>query len=85
MSELTLIGLIGIMRECAGEDEEINLGDDILDAEFDALGYDSIALLEIAGRIQREYRVSLADDVLVEAKTPRELLGLVNRAIGNAA
>jgi act minimal PKS acyl carrier protein len=85
MSELTLTGLMRIMRECAGEYEGMDSGGDILNAEFDALGYDSIALLETAGRIQREYGVSLADDVVAEAKTPRELLGLVNKAIGDAA
>jgi len=85
MSKLTLTGLMRIMRECAGEDENTDFSGDILNADFDALGYDSIALLETAGRIQREYGVNLADDVVTEANTPRALLSLVNKAIDDAA
>jgi act minimal PKS acyl carrier protein len=81
MSELTLVGLTAILRESAGEDESSTLQGDIMDAEFSELGYDSIALMETAGRIQIDYGVVLADDVVVQARTPRELLRLVNRSI----
>jgi act minimal PKS acyl carrier protein len=84
MSDLTLTGLTTILRECAGEDDA-GLRGDILDTEFSDLGYDSISLLETAGRIQIRYGVALADDVVTEAKTPRELLGLVNKAINETA
>ncbi|HET9255915.1 MAG TPA: acyl carrier protein [Pseudonocardiaceae bacterium] len=84
LSGLTLTSLINIMRECAGDNEGIDFRSDILDVDFDALGYDSIALLETAGYIQREYGVHLADDVLTTARTPRELLSLVNDAIGGS-
>lgn len=84
MSELTLTDLTQILRECAGEDDTSTLRGDILDVGFDDLGYDSIALMETAGRIQIKYGVALADDVVVQANTPRELLLLVNRSINNA-
>ncbi|MGK5691825.1 acyl carrier protein [Streptomyces sp. URMC 128] len=82
MSELTLTELTTILRECAGEDENAGLrGGDVLDTTFTDLGYDSLAMLETAARIQIVYGVVLADDVVVEASTPRELLSLVNESL----
>ncbi len=69
-----------ILRESAGTPEGVDLDGDILDTGFDELGYDSIALLETVGRITRDYRVSVDDDAAVTARTPRELLALVNES-----
>jgi len=63
--------------EGAGIDEGTNLDGDILDTDFDDLGYDSLALLETAARITREYQIVIDDDAAI-ARTPRELLQLVN-------
>lgn len=79
MSELTLAELTEIMRVCAGEAAG-DLHDEMLDVDFAALGYDSLALLETAGRIQQVYGVRLDDDVAC-ASTPRTFLALVNEAI----
>ncbi|WP_371480187.1 acyl carrier protein [Kitasatospora sp. NBC_00315] len=78
MNTLTLDALVVILRESAGEDESIDLGGDIADQFFTDLGYDSLALLETAGRIQREYRVTLDDDQLGAAETPQQFLDAVN-------
>lgn len=67
-----------ILRACAGSDGDVDLAGPILDESFDELGYDSIALLETAGRITREYGVTIDDDALAEATTPRRLIELVN-------
>lgn len=84
MSELTLVDLKKIMKECAGEDEEINLDGDILDTHFGDLGYDSLALLETTSRIERAYHVRLGDEAAIEAGTPREFLDRVNGAIAES-
>jgi act minimal PKS acyl carrier protein len=76
--QLTLDDLKRILLEGAGTEEGVDLDGDILDTPFDALGYDSLALLETAARITREYRIELDDDATTAAKTPRELLTLVN-------
>lgn len=81
MPELTLAALTEILRVCAGEAAEIDLHGDILDVEFTALGYDSLALLETAGRIQQKYGVRLDDDLVAMASTPRTLLAVANKAI----
>jgi minimal PKS acyl carrier protein len=67
-----------ILRECAGAEDGVNLDGEILDTEFDLLGYDSLALMETAARIAREYGIRVDDDALTAATTPRRLLDLLN-------
>lgn len=81
---LTLEDLKRILREGAGADESVDLDGDILDSDFDDLGYESLALLETGGRIEREYGVSL-EDVLAEAATPRLLIEAVNAQLAVTA
>ncbi|MEU8027629.1 acyl carrier protein [Streptomyces sp. NPDC049099] len=77
-TEFTLEDLKRILREGAGTDEGVDLDGDILDVDFEDLGYESLALLETGGRIEREYEISLDEDALSEARTPRALLEAVN-------
>jgi act minimal PKS acyl carrier protein len=77
---MTIDDLRRILAECAGEDESVNLRGDILDTPFADLGYDSLALMETASRIKRDFAVEIAEDDLALADTPRELLDLVARA-----
>ncbi|MGW5651353.1 acyl carrier protein [Streptomyces humi] len=81
MAHIRIDDLRRILVACAGEDDGIDLSGDILDTSFGDLGYDSLALMETAARIERDYGVALADDVLADARTPRDLLDLVNRAV----
>ena len=76
--EFTLDDLRRILREGAGADESVDLDGDILDSEFEALGYESLALLETGGRIEREWGITLDDDVLGNVTTPRALIDVVN-------
>jgi len=85
MAELTCEALIRIMRECAGEEEGVDLDGDILDVHFIDLGYDSLALLQTTGVIERTYSVELSDDIVIDADTPRALLDLVNADLRSAA
>ncbi|MFE9255388.1 acyl carrier protein [Streptomyces sp. NPDC006879] len=74
-----------ILLEAAGADEGVDLDGDILDTEFLALGYESLALLETGGRIEREYGITLDDDALTDAATPRALLDVVNAQLTASA
>lgn len=76
--EVTLDDLRRILRECAGEPDGVDLDGDILDTEFELMGYDSLALLETAGQLDQDYGVELDDDATASARTPRDLLKLVN-------
>ena len=73
----TLDDLRRILVAGAGTDESVDLDGDILDVTFQNLSYDSLALLETAGRIEREYGVSF-DEGLTDGATPRSLLAVVN-------
>ncbi|MFI9617258.1 acyl carrier protein [Streptomyces sp. NPDC052023] len=81
----TLDDLKRILLESAGADENIDLDGDILDTDFEELSYESLAILETCGRIERDYGISLDDGVVTEARTPRALLELVNAQLAESA
>jgi act minimal PKS acyl carrier protein len=87
MAEMTLGTLTALLRECAGEAEGVSLDGDVLDVSFPDLGYDSLAVLQTTGRIERDYGVRIPDDAVGEAETPRLLLAYINRSLaeGTAA
>ncbi|MFD5064340.1 acyl carrier protein [Streptomyces sp. NPDC058394] len=76
--EFTIDDLKRILREGAGADEGVDLDGDITDIDFESLGYESLAMLETGSRIEREFGVTLDDDTLTDAKTPRALIESVN-------
>ncbi|GHH88042.1 acyl carrier protein [Streptomyces capitiformicae] len=76
--EFTADNLRRILLEGAGADEGVDLDGDILDVRFEALGYESLALLETGSRIEREYGITLDEDALAVANTPRALIATVN-------
>ncbi|MGW7294768.1 acyl carrier protein [Streptomyces xiamenensis] len=69
-----------ILLEGSGAQESVDLDGDILDTDFHALGYDSLALLETVSRIEREYGVVL-DESMVTAATPRAFLAALNSSV----
>ncbi|MFC7330965.1 acyl carrier protein [Marinactinospora rubrisoli] len=75
----TLDDLTRILRECAGEDETVDLAGNIAEADFEQLGYDSLALMEAASRVSRQYDVALPEDDLADVHTPSAFVQLVNR------
>jgi minimal PKS acyl carrier protein len=81
----TLDDLRRILREGAGADEGTDLDGEILDLDFEELGYESLALLETCGRIERETGISLEENTLTEARTPRALVAAVNSQISISA
>jgi len=85
MRKLTVGDLKNIMRQCAGDDGGSAMDGDITDVEFAELGYDSLALLETAGYVQREYGVTLGEDGLAEVTTPGQFVEFVNALLDQAA
>ncbi|MFD8220599.1 acyl carrier protein [Streptomyces sp. NPDC059697] len=84
-SPFTLDDLRRILLEAAGVDESVDLAGDIIDIDFQALGYESLALLETGGRIEREFGISLDDSALSDAVTPRGLIDIVNKQLSAAS
>ncbi|MEV4895161.1 acyl carrier protein [Nonomuraea sp. NPDC050547] len=78
MTVFTLDDLRRIMREAAGEGEAVDLDGDILDTPFADLDYDSLAVLEMTVRVEREFGVKLGDDEVGGVKLPSEFIDLVN-------
>jgi minimal PKS acyl carrier protein len=76
-TSFTLDDLKRVLIECSGISEGVDLSSDILDVDFDTLGYDSLALLETASRVERELGIELDESVLFGAKTPRALLDAI--------
>lgn len=76
--EVTVEDLKRILRESGGANENVDLEGEMLDTDFDVLGYDSLVLLETAARITREYGVTLDDEAVTSARTPRRFLEFVN-------
>lgn len=78
MGQFTIEDLQRIMRESAGEDEGANLDGDVLDRTFNDLGYDSLAVLETASRVERTFAISLPEEELADVQTPRDFVAFVN-------
>ncbi|MGW0792282.1 acyl carrier protein [Streptomyces sp. NPDC002911] len=83
--EFTIEDLKRILLEGAGADEGVDLDSDILDTGFEELGYESLALLETGGRIEREYGITLDDDFFTDNSTPRTLIAAVNENLQEVA
>jgi act minimal PKS acyl carrier protein len=81
MATFTIADLRRIIVEAAGQSEEGTLDGDILEVTFEELGYDSIAMLETASRVEREMRVTLPDEMVTEATTPRKFIDLVEERL----
>lgn len=85
MKRLELEDLKRILRECAGEDEGVDLDADVMDRDWFELGYDSLAVLQTTGHIEREYDVLLDEEALDDADTPRRYLAMVNELLADRA
>ena len=78
MSHFSLEDLLRIMRECAGEGDLGTLDADAADQPFADLGYDSLALLETASRVERQLNVTIPEEALADVDTPAQFVALVN-------
>ncbi|MFC7309484.1 acyl carrier protein [Streptomyces monticola] len=84
-NDFTLDDLKRILLEGAGAADDVDLDGDIVDKDFEQLGYESLALLETGSRIEREYGITLDDAVLTDAVTPRTLVEAVNDHLSTPA
>jgi act minimal PKS acyl carrier protein len=77
MQLFTVDQLRDIMGSCV-KDDDYELGAGRLDAPFAELDFDSLAVLEIATRIQQDYGVPFPDEAVERMRTPRHVLDYVN-------
>ncbi|GLW63956.1 actinorhodin polyketide synthase acyl carrier protein [Actinomadura rubrobrunea] len=81
MARFTVDDIRRILRECAGEPDSVDLDSDIGSVAFEDMGYDSLARLELAARIQQEFLVAIPDEKVEELKTPDDVVGYVTSRI----
>ncbi|MBB5957440.1 act minimal PKS acyl carrier protein [Saccharothrix tamanrassetensis] len=84
MTEFVLQDLKRLLKSCAGVDEAVDLDGPVADTSFGDLGYDSLALFELLGRVRREYGVDLPDDALTETSTPKVAVDVIGGRIARS-
>ncbi|MEU7213470.1 SRPBCC family protein [Streptomyces sp. NPDC044989] len=85
MAELTLDELKRFLLSAAGDDESVELSGDILHVRLVDLGFDSLAVIDTLGRLERHFGVKLPEEATTEVETPADLLAAVNRQVAEAA
>lgn len=82
---LELADLTRILRIWGGEEDCVELTEEVQDLYWIELGYDSLSILQTIGSIERKFDVLLAGEILELGDTPRLFLELVNDALGSRA
>jgi act minimal PKS acyl carrier protein len=83
MSGITFDELKAIMNRCTGDDG-VELSESDLGTDFTDMGYDSLAVLEIASQIQREYGLQIPDEAIEEMNSPQAVIDYVNAGLAVA-
>lgn len=81
----TMADLLRIMRECAGADDAMDLSGDVAGTEFDQLGYDSLAIMETAAAVSREFGVELPEEDVAGLHRPIDFVALVTARLAPVA
>lgn len=84
MSAFTTTELKEIMRSAA-DGAAPDLDGDFLDQPFGDLDFDSLAVLEIATRIQQDYHLVIPDEAVAELTTPRDVLDYVTHRLAEGS
>ncbi|MGY1434615.1 acyl carrier protein [Streptomyces reniochalinae] len=78
MSSISFDDLKAIMSRCTGELDGRELTESDLSTSFTEIGYDSLAVLEIASQLQREYGLQIPDEAIEEMDSPQAVIDYVN-------
>ncbi|MFI0372116.1 acyl carrier protein [Actinomadura sp. 1N219] len=70
--------LQSILVQAAGSVQQLDDGQEIIDADLYDLGYDSLALMEMAARIKEQFDVDIPDEEVTDLRTLRHILDRVN-------
>jgi minimal PKS acyl carrier protein len=75
--------LRAIIRASVGESDDVDLDGPVGETSYAELGYDSLALLEIAARIEQRLGVSMPDGLCL-TDTPAATVALVDGLLAEA-
>ncbi|GAA3292513.1 acyl carrier protein [Dactylosporangium vinaceum] len=74
-----------VVASCVGVTDVGVISVETLDESFADLGVDSLARYEVATRLQDTLTVTISDDDIERATTPRLMLALVNERLSGLA
>jgi act minimal PKS acyl carrier protein len=80
MTTFTEENLKKIMIDCVSGDESVDLDREIRDVPFIDLGYDSLLVLEIIGRLKRDHGIDIPDEAVADLRTPGQFLAAADAA-----
>ncbi|MGX4692060.1 acyl carrier protein [Streptomyces sp. JNUCC 63] len=83
-SPMTFEDLKAIVSRCTGELDGLDLTEADLGTSFTEIGYDSLAVLEIASQIQREYGLQIPDEAIETMDSPKAVIDYVNTSLAAA-
>ncbi|MCX5381223.1 phosphopantetheine-binding protein [Streptomyces sp. NBC_00091] len=84
-ARLELVDLTRILRVWGGEEDCVELTEDVQDLYWIELGYDSLSILQTIGSVERKFDILLDGELLEIADTPRLFLEMVNGVLGSRA
>jgi act minimal PKS acyl carrier protein len=84
MNEFTLADLRRVTDACLGMDNVTPIDASTAETQFSELGLDSLAVLELATRLQDELGIPVSDDALDVSTTPKQLVEYVNLELSQA-
>ncbi|MEU9804295.1 actinorhodin polyketide synthase [Streptomyces sp. NPDC051000] len=85
MDRLELTDLTRILRAWGGEEEGVELDDDVRDLYWVELGYDCLSVLQTTGYLEQRFDIAFDEEAVEYADTPRRYLDLVNHVLGSRA
>lgn len=78
MSTMNIDDLKAVMNRCTGQLDGSELTAADLGTSFPEIGFDSLAVLEIASQIQREYGLQIPDEAIETMDCPQAVIDYVN-------
>lgn len=80
MAEVSVESVAAVLREAAGDDDDVQLDEASFQEPLTDLGFDSLAILEVTALVKREFGVAISDDEMETVRTPADLLARIRAA-----
>lgn len=77
-NSFTIDDLRELIRSAVGIDDGVDLDGEIEDVPFADLGYDSLALIEMASHLKRTSGITIPDDAAAGLSSPRAAVDIIN-------
>jgi act minimal PKS acyl carrier protein len=83
---ITIDDLTEIMQSSIGLDDGVELTGERSEMDFADMGYDSLALIELASQVQHRFGVKISDgEALERLRSPRAAVSYINEQLAGQA